>query len=289
MEHEPDTGQTVELPVDGLRGGLPVLDADLRDELPGLEPERGLDDWGRSRRIDALLDRSLNRFLYHYWFRVDVEGIENVPARGGALLAANHSGALPSDGLMVAKAVREEHPRNRPVSHITGRAWRSVPGVGTLATKAGAVAGHPANLQRLLFDEEELALVFPEGRRGSSKPVTERYRLRPFDHGFVATAARAGAPIVPVAVLGGEEAAPVLAKLRPARRLPALGPLRRLKQTALPLTPAAPLPAKFRIRFLHPVGPEQTGDHRVVADRIRALIQENLLDMVAERRSVWLG
>jgi 1-acyl-sn-glycerol-3-phosphate acyltransferase len=289
MANQPDTGQTVELAVDEVRRGLPVVDADLRDELPGLEPERVLDDWGRSQRIDALLDRSVNRFLYHYWFRVDVEGIENVPTRGGALLAANHAGALPSDGLMVAKAVREEHPGHRAVNHIADRAFKSIPGLGMVATKVGAVAAHPANLHRLLFDEEQLALVFPEGRRGSSKPVKERYRLRPFDHGFVATAARAGAPIVPVAVLGGEEAAPVLVKLRPARHLPGLGPLRRFKQTALPLMPAVPLPAKFRIRFLDPVGPERTGDHRVVADRIRALIQENLLEMVAERRSVWLG
>jgi hypothetical protein len=53
--------------------------------------------------------------------------------------------------------------------------------------------------------------------------------------------------------------------------------------------PAVPLPAKFRIRFLQPVVADRSGDHRAVADRIRALIQENLLEMVAERRSVWLG
>jgi 1-acyl-sn-glycerol-3-phosphate acyltransferase len=184
--------------------------------------------------------------------------------------------------------VREEHP-HRSVSHITDRAFRTVPGLGMVATKIGTVAAHPANLQRLLFDEEQLALVFPEGPPGSRKPVKERYRLRPFDPGFVFAAARARAPVVPVAVIGGEEAAPVLARLRPARRLPAVGPLKRLKQTAVPLTPTVPLPAKFRIRFLDPVVPQPTGDHRLLADRIRALIQENLLEMVGERRSVWLG
>jgi 1-acyl-sn-glycerol-3-phosphate acyltransferase len=289
MDGEPDTGQTVDLAVDEVRHGLPVLEADLRDELPGIEPDRVLDDWGRSRRVEAVLDQGLNRFLYHYWFRVEVEGIENVPARGGALLAANHAGALPSDGLMVAKAVREEHPRRRSLSHITDRALKTVPALGMVATKIGTVAAHPANLQRLLFDEEQLALVFPEGRGGSGKPVNERYRLRPFEHGFVAAAARAGAPLVPVAVLGSEEAIPVLARLRPAWPLPAIGPLRRLRQIALPVVPAVPLPAKFRIRFLQPVVADRSGDHRAVADRIRALIQENLLEMVAERRSVWLG
>jgi 1-acyl-sn-glycerol-3-phosphate acyltransferase len=274
---------------DDVRHGLPVLEADLRDELPGIEAERVLDDWGRSQRIDALFDRGLNRFLYHYWFRVEVEGVENVPEHGGALLAANHAGTLPSDALMIAKAVREEHPHHRPVNHITDRVFKTVPGVGLVATKVGAVAAHPANVQRLLFDEGELALVFPEGRRGTGKPVKERYRLRPFDHAFVAAAARAAVPIVPVAVLGGEEAAPVLARLRPAGRLPGIGPLRRLKRAALPLTPPVPLPAKFRIRFLQPVLVERAEGERLLADRIRALIQENLLEMVAERRSVWLG
>jgi hypothetical protein len=58
-----------------------------------------------------------------------------------------------------------------------------------------------------------------------------------------------------------------------------------------------PLPAKFKLRFLEPVRTDDLGrapwrDQRLVdalsAD-IRALIQENLLEMVAGRRSVWLG
>ena len=50
-----------------------------------------------------------------------------------------------------------------------------------------------------------------------------------------------------------------------------------------------PLPAKFRIRFLQPALADHTEDPRVLADRIRALIQENLLEMLSQRRSVWLG
>ena len=57
----------------------------------------------------ALLDRTIYEFLYHYWFRCEVEGIEHVPADGGALLVSNHSGALPPDATMILKAVKEEH------------------------------------------------------------------------------------------------------------------------------------------------------------------------------------
>jgi 1-acyl-sn-glycerol-3-phosphate acyltransferase len=264
--------------------------ADLRDELPGIEPDRVLDDWGRSQRLEALVDRALGGFLYHYWFRVEPEGIDNVPARGGALLVANHAGAVPSDGLMVAKALRQDHPDQRLVHLASDRTFKSVPGLGMVATKIGTVSPHPANLQRLLFDEGQLALMFPEGRRGTGKPIKERYRLRPFDHAFVETATRAHVPIVPLAVVGSEETSPALARLHPTGRLPAIGPLKRLRRLpAVPLTPAVPLPAKVRIRFLEPVPTGGSVSPEVLAVQIRALIQENLLEMVAARRSVWLG
>ena len=88
---------------------------EMRDLLPAIEPERMLNDWGRSERIEGLMDRTLVEFFYRYWFRVEVEGIENVPDDRGALLVSNHAGALPPDAAMIAKAIREEHPNPRPV------------------------------------------------------------------------------------------------------------------------------------------------------------------------------
>jgi 1-acyl-sn-glycerol-3-phosphate acyltransferase len=279
---------TTELAVDDLSQLNPLLPdqpADLREQLPGLEPERRITDWGRSERIDGFADRTVYEFLYHYWFRVEVEGIENVPLDGGALLVANHAGAIASDAAMVAKAVREEHRRQRTVALATESSLASYPGLGMLVTKLGAIAPHPANLHRLLFDEGQLVLVFPEGVSGSRKALSQRYRLRPFKP-FAATAIRAHVPIVPVAILGAEEAIPTFASLKPLRKLP-----------HLPLTTGVPLPAKFRIRFLEPVEPDAL-DPDLIEDpaqvdqlqaEVRALIQENLLELVAHRRSVWLG
>jgi 1-acyl-sn-glycerol-3-phosphate acyltransferase len=287
---ELDTGATVEFALGELRDQVPAsLRDDLRGHLPGLEPERQISDWGRSERVERIVDRTLYGFLYHYWFRVEVEGIENVPSEGGALLVANHAGALPSDGAMIAKALREEHPRARAVHLATDRSLKSVPGLGMLATKIGAVQAHPANLSRLLYDERELVLVFPEGRGGARKPLKERYRLRRFDAGFVQTALRAHVPIIPLAVVGAEESVPVLARINPLRRF--------VRLPSVVLSPALPLPAKFKIRFLEPVCSDGLGeapwsDERLVHTlgfEIRALIQENLLEMVAGRRSVWLG
>lgn len=257
--------------------------------LPGLEPDRGVTDWGRSERLTDLLDATVVSFLYHYWFRVEVEGVENVPRRGGALLVANRAGQLPVDGAMIARAVREEHPRDRTVHLALTRSLADLPLLGMTVTKLGSVAGHPANLHRLLFDEGQLVLVFPEGSRAPDKPLRARYRLRRFDGlDFVASALRARVPIIPVAVLGAEEASPNISSV------PGLGRRLRLRVS---LGSPLPLPAKFRLRFLQPIRTDEldpgawrdSAQAQEFGEQIRALLQENLFDMVAQRRSVWLG
>lgn len=256
-----------------------------REGLPGVEPDRTVTDWGRSERLAAVADATVFGFLYNYWFRVEVDGIDHVPAEGGALLVANRAGRLPADAAMIARAVREHQAPGRRVQLTSSRAFAQIPGVGIALTKLGVVFGHPANLHRLLFDEGELVLAFPEGESGANKPLPWRYRLRRFDAvPFIAAALRARVPIVPVAVLGAEEAMPSFGSLpTPGGRL------------RLPLTLPVPLPAKFRLRFLAPVGvPELAGaGDRALAGRlgeeIRGRLQDTLLEMVAERRSVWLG
>ena len=164
----------------------------------------------------ALLDKTLYEFLYHYWFRCEVEGIENVPADGGALLVSNHAGALPPDATMIAKAIKEEHPRPRPVHLTVEHFFKGYPCSRMLVPKIGGVPAHPANVHRLLYDEGQLVLVFPEGRKGTEKLYKDRYKLRRFGRGgFVEAAMRARVPIVPIAVVGAEEAMPVV---RPGRR-----------------------------------------------------------------------
>ena len=72
-----------EVPELGARAGLPARrEDDLRSYLPGVEPERQLNDWGRSERVEGFLDRTVIDFFYRYWFRCEVEGIENVPPTG---------------------------------------------------------------------------------------------------------------------------------------------------------------------------------------------------------------
>src|SRR6186713_1990641 len=246
---------------------------DLRPYLPGVEPERQVDDWGRSERVEGLMDRTLIEFFYRLWFRCEVEGIENVPAEGGALLVSNHSGALPPDAAMIGKAIKEEHPRPRPVNITVEHFFKGYPGFSMLVSKIGCVPAHPANVHRLLYDEGRLVLVFPEGRKGTEKLVKDRYKVQRFGRGgFVEAAMRAEAKLVPVCVVGAEEAAPVFARSRLLQRATGL--------IYFPLTPTFPwlgpagmlgyLPAKFKIRFLEPIDTAELGAD---PDSDRALVQ----------------
>ena len=277
---------------------------DLRELIPAAEPGRALDDWGRSQRIFDVIEPLLD-FYYRYWFRVETRGIEHVPSEGGALLVSNHSGALPPDAPMIMQAIRHEHAsgkagRPRPV-YMLGEHWfKGYPGVGMLTNKMGLVPAHPENAQRLLRDERRIALVFPEGQKGSRKLFWQRYRLRRFGRGgFVRTAMRAGVPIVPIAVVGAEEAMPIFAHVPLLQRLTGL--------IYFPINHAFPhfglaaalmyLPAKFKIRFLEPVdlssyGPEDADDVALVqalAEEVRGRIQAEIDRLVATRKSVWFG
>jgi len=280
---------------------LPAVPEDAPELLPAVEPERRLDDWGRSERVEGIFDRTVVEFFYRYWFRVEVEGVENVPSEGGALLVSNHSGALPPDAATINKAINEEHPHPRPLHITVEHFFRGYPGFSMLIPKIGCVAAHPANVHRLLKDERKLVLVFPEGRKGTEKLYRDRYRLRRFGRGgFVEAAMRAEAQLVPVCVVGAEEAAPIFAHVNFMQRVTGL--------LYFPITPSFPwfgpfgmlgyLPAKFKIRFLEPIDTRELGGAAAVDDKalvqtvsqeIRARIQDNLHDMLAKRKSVWFG
>jgi 1-acyl-sn-glycerol-3-phosphate acyltransferase len=282
-------------------GDVAEREPDLREYLAPIETERQVTDWGRSERVEGFFDKTLVDFYYNLWFRCEVEGIEHVPAEGGALLVSNHSGALPPDAPMIAKAIKEEHPQPRPLHLTVEHFFKGYPGLSMLIPKIGGVPAHPANVHRLLADEQQLVLVFPEGRKGTEKLYKDRYRLRRFGRGgFVEAAMRARAPIVPIALVGAEEAMPVFAQLGALQKLTGL--------IYFPITPTFPhfglfgalgyLPAKFKIRFLPPVPTDDLGVDepwedqglvQTIAHDIRATIQDELLDMLGKRRSVWFG
>jgi 1-acyl-sn-glycerol-3-phosphate acyltransferase len=294
-----DTDDAVELIGVGAPGRELVHLRTADDVAPLPDPRRSdVDTWGRSEHLRALT-RRLYEPVYRRWFRAEWEGSEHLPRTGGALLVANHAGAIPADAPVIMHGI--ETDLGRPVYGLAEHLFRALPVAGTLWSRAGGVAAHPENAYRLLHDEEQLVLVFPEGTKGTGKHFSQRYQLRRFGRGgFVEIAMRAGVPVVPIAVVGGEEAMPILWKSNRLAKLLGI-PYFPVTANQLLLGPAAGLlvylPAKFRLRVLPPVhfdvAPDQErySRSRVMeeSEGIRRIIQEALYDMLRTRRSVWFG
>jgi 1-acyl-sn-glycerol-3-phosphate acyltransferase len=256
-----------------------------------------VDRWGRSEHLRALT-RAIYDPIYTHWFRVEWEGWEHLPTEGGALLVANHAGAIPPDAPSIMHGIEKD--LHRPVYGLAENLFRSMPVIGTLWSRSGGVAAHPDNAYRLLHDEQQLVLVFPEGTKGTGKHYNDRYKLRRFGRGgFVDIAMRAGVPVIPIAVMGAEEAMPIVFK---SNRLAKLMNIPYFPVTANmlmfgPAGLAVYLPAKFRMRVLPPVhfdvppNQERYSRSRVMeeSERIRRLVQDALYDMLRARRSVWFG
>ena len=160
------------------------------------DPRRSdVDEWGRSEHMRELARRVYGP-LYRSWHRVEWEGLEKIPTDGGALLVSNHAGAIPADAPAIMHGIEEE--LGRPVYGLADEMFKRLPVVGTMWSRVGGVLAHPDNAYRLLREQEQLALVFPEGTKGTGKTYGERYQLRRFGRGgFVQIAMRAGVPVVP--------------------------------------------------------------------------------------------
>ena len=256
-----------------------------------------VDHWGRSEKIRSMV-RSVYGPIDKYYFRTAWEGFENLPAEGGALLVSNHAGAIPSDAPAIMHGI--ESKLGRPVYGLAEYLFRTIPVVGTLWSRVGGVTANPDNAFRLLHDEQQLVLVFPEGTKGTGKTYADRYQLRRFGRGgFIEIAMRSGVPIVPLAVMGAEESMPIVWKSARLAKLTGL-PYAPITANMLAFGPLGALvyfPAKFRIRVLPPVqfdvepGQERYSRSRVMSEseRVRRLIQDALYDMLRRRKSVWFG
>lgn len=269
--------------------------ASLGDLVRLLEPPERLERFGMDPR---LVERALPlvEALYATWWRVEARAIDHVPATGPAVVVANHAGALPWDALVLRHALRRDHPAHRELRPLLDDAACDRPVAGGVAIRLGGVRASPEAAGRILAGGDLLG-VFPEGSLAEARPWRERYRAGHFGRGgFVKVALRAGAPIVPCAIVGSEEAAPAIARtgwLADLLRLPLLA-----TQPSLRLASAGlfPLPSRWSLRFGAPIElagapPEAAEDAAFVADalaRTRAAIQAMLDEDVAARRSIYL-
>ncbi len=264
--------------------------ATVRRRLSG---DYDVDDFGHDPEVAQLLINALEP-LAEQWFRLEVRGVHNIPAEGGALLVGNHSGTIPVDGLITSYAVNRH--AGRTLRPLAADLVFALPFVSEIARKFGATLACTEDAERLL-SRGELAAVWPEGFKGVGKPFSERYKLQRFGRGgFVSSAMRAQVPIVPVSIVGAEEIYPLVGNLPSLARL--------LGLPYLPITPffpwlgplgLVPLPSKWIIEFGEPVRtdaypPEAADDPMLlfnVTDQVRETIQQTLYGLLVDRGSAF--
>jgi 1-acyl-sn-glycerol-3-phosphate acyltransferase len=289
----------LELPA-AVAAAAAALPREAREAVQGMADRLGggysEDEWGFDEQF-AEAAYPLLELLYDRWWRVRATGVDRVPPHGRVLLVANHAGILPWDATMMSVALLRHHPLPRYPRFLVLNWAFQLPYVSVAMRKVGGVPASPYNAERLL-KQDELVAVFPEGVKGAGKDFKDRYRLQRFGRGgFVELALRAGAPIAPVAVVGSEEIYPKIGESRLLARLTG-APYFPLTPTFPLLGPlgAIPLPSKWRIEFCDPIdlsgyGPEDADDRSLVleiSETVRETIQRKVYENLVIRGSTYV-
>lgn len=239
---------------------------------------------------------TLAHFIHTYYFRVESHGVDQLPAEGPVILTPNHSGVLPLDAVMIFADIIKRMEPPRLVRGIADHFFGFLPIINTALYRSGHVVGARRNVEELLKAGEMIAL-FPEGARGTGKLFRDRYRLRHFNVGFVELSLLHRAPIVPTAVIGGEEQYPMLFDVKPLARA--------VNFPYYPLTPTwpwlgplglVPFPTKYYIYYGEPLHfyrdyPPETVESpdtiRALAEKVKERVSEMIQEGLRRRKGVF--
>ncbi|MFV8050239.1 lysophospholipid acyltransferase family protein [Mycobacterium sp. 48b] len=225
-----------------------------------------------------------------------VAGLENLPRDGRFLLVGNHT-QFGTETLLIPYMVRREiGMRVRP---LTDRRFGDMPRpVSDLMAACGAVVGSPEGAGELMAHDEPV-MVFPGGGREIGKFKGEQYKLRWEGRaGFARVAIEHGYPIVPVALVGGDDVyVGVTTRDHWLGRLSqSIGEkLTGQRDMALPLVRGIgptliPRPQRMYVRFAEPIDtvkPARVQDAKwvdTVKHRTQESLEESLDELLAIRR-----
>jgi 1-acyl-sn-glycerol-3-phosphate acyltransferase len=146
--------------------------------------------------------RMVVRFFSRLLWKMELLGVENVPAAGGLIIAANHQTYFDPFWISV--------PVKRPTRYLAWSAAFKWPFVGRCLTWFGAwplqlERSDPAAIRRSLqwLRDGGAVVIFPEGGRSTSSGEMERFKA-----GAVRLALEANVPILPVTIRGGNRVWP---------------------------------------------------------------------------------
>jgi 1-acyl-sn-glycerol-3-phosphate acyltransferase len=270
--------------------------AEFLTHKTGARPDRlqpAYDNWG----LDPDYIRAWGwwfAFLRHVYWRIDHEGLENIPESGRAIFVSNHRGFMPLDAVMHLSLILTY--RRRIIRFLIIHSLLKAPFLCNFLTKLGGVIASTENAARLL-SAENLVGIFPEGIRGAFSPYRTAYQLRDFGKSaFVKIAIENQAPIIPAAVIGHAEIFPIIGRIDWSYISREYGWPYLPIAPMFPLAPV-PLPSKWHVRVLPavPLGglkPADAENNRLVKEfsrHVRDIIQRNTDDMLVRRRSIFWG
>lgn len=215
------------------------------------------------------------------YFRVEIEGLENIPESGAAIIAPNHSGFAGYDAIVLSHIIHDAMKRQpRILAHRFyfefSRLERMVAnsfGLRLASTRRGIN----------ILKSQNLLMIFPEGEKGNFKSTLRRYQLQTYHSGFVRMALSTNSPIIPAIVIGAEESNLNWGSLD-------LGYFSRSLRIPIPVN-LFPLPAKWKVKFLEPIYLDKVSEDcatdkyylEEIAERIRQRMQKQI-DYELEKR-----
>jgi 1-acyl-sn-glycerol-3-phosphate acyltransferase len=244
--------------------------------------------------------------LMDYWFRMEIEGWENIPP-APVLLIGIHSGApFVWDAWTVGAAWWRHFGDSRKVHGTAHDALMAAPLVGSYFRRMGVLPAAADSITAALAAGHDVAL-WPGGEQDSLRPWTQRDdAVLAGRKGFVKLAIRSGVPIVPISTVGGPDSMPVLATGKRLAKLLQLDKVARLKMFPIALQapwgispaflPEIPLPTKIRTAFGEAIevdaDPERAKDDEYVDQKYNEVcdaIQRGMDRLARKRRLPLFG
>lgn len=269
-------------------------------------PEPSADDVRARDPAFVALILQLTREIGARYFRLEVEGVENVPAAGPVLLVGNHNGALlPTDAFFTALALHDRFGPERAMYALAHDFLFMDDVLRRYAGRLGILrAGHAS--ARHAFDAGAAVLVYPGSDLETFRSFRDRRKVVLGGRtGFLELALSAKVPIVPVVSSGTHEQLVILTRGDRLARLLRMHAWARTDVMPIALSvpwgltsafvPYLPLPAQTTLAFGEPmrwdVGPEAAADPEVLArcyGDVERRMQE-ILDRLEDGRRPWLG
>ncbi len=243
--------------------------------------------------------------LVDYYFRLEIEGWERLPARPTLLVGVHSGGALTMDAWTLVWSWWRRFEEQRILHGTAHDALMNLPGLGSYFRRVGVISPSPENIAAAFAAGHDVVL-WPGGEEDSYRAWTKRDQVVLGGRkGFIRLAIRTGVPIVPVATVGGHDTFFVLSEGRGIAQV--LGLKERFRTDLAPITlsvpfgitlellPAhIPLPVKIRTELLEPVeldpDPERANDNDYV-DRMYHDIEGRIqagVDRLAQRRQFFV-